>query len=65
MVIPKQTDIYPNSSIAYLNLLPKKAVGVELGVCRGENASDILVASNPKKLYLVDTWDNKHALGSD
>ena len=65
MVIPKQADIYPNRSIAYLNLLPKNAVGVELGVCRGENASDILVASNPKKLYLVDTWDNKHALGWD
>lgn len=63
MVIPEKSDIYPNRSIAYHNILPKNAVGVELGVCRGENASDILVTSNPKKLYLVDTWDNKHALG--
>jgi hypothetical protein len=61
--IPTKPMIYPDRGIAYHHLFKKGGVGAEFGVCRGENASSLLVATSPIKMYLVDTWDNKKPLG--
>lgn len=38
-------------------LLPKEAIGAEVGVDKGEHAIDLLRITRPSKLYLVDRWD--------
>ena len=40
----------------FLELLPKGAVGAELGVFKGEFSADILRVAKPQKLHLIDTW---------
>jgi hypothetical protein len=42
-----------------LNLLPREAVCAEVGTYRGDFAAAILRASNPKQLYLVDSWEHR------
>lgn len=42
-----------------LNMLPKQAVCVEIGVHLGEFSQAILDITNPKKLYLIDPWQNE------
>ncbi len=37
--------------------LSKGGVGAELGVCRGFNAINLYHAAKPKKMYLVDLWN--------
>lgn len=48
-----------------MHTLPRNGVGAELGVCKGENAVNLLHYSRAKKLYLVDPWDNKEPLGEE
>jgi len=44
-----------------LNKLELTGQGVEIGVCKGDNAKNILSTWKGKKLYLVDCWRNtKH-----
>jgi SAM-dependent methyltransferase len=39
-----------------LNMLSKEAVGVEIGVWKGDFSAQILKAARPKTLHLVDPW---------
>jgi len=39
-----------------LENIPKRSVGIEIGVYEGEFSSQILKRRNPKKLHLVDPW---------
>lgn len=39
-----------------LQLLPKNAVGAELGVWLGDFADGICQVATPRKLYLIDAW---------
>lgn len=45
-----------------LELLPKRSIGVEIGVFKGDFSKIILEVVNPSKLYLVDPWQG--AIGS-
>jgi predicted O-methyltransferase YrrM len=40
-----------------LSLLPREAIGAEVGTYRGDFAAAILTALRPKQLYLVDSWE--------
>jgi len=42
-----------------LKLLPKNGVITELGVDKGDFAFKISSFTQPKKLYLIDTWDSE------
>lgn len=46
----------------YREVLPACGVGAELGVDVGDNASDLLAITNPKKLYLCDSWIDQEGL---
>jgi hypothetical protein len=37
-------------------LFPRNSVGLEIGVCRGENAKSLIGAISPSSLTLVDPW---------
>lgn len=37
-------------------LLPPGGIGAEIGVYRGDNASDLLYYARPARLHLVDPW---------
>ncbi len=37
-------------------MLPKQAVGAEIGVWKGEFSAEILKVAAPKTLYLIDPW---------
>ncbi len=37
---------------------PRDGVGVEIGVCRGQNAALLWMATRPKELHLVDIWQH-------
>lgn len=39
-----------------LNLLPENAVGMEIGVWKGEFSQQIINAASPRVLHLVDPW---------
>jgi hypothetical protein len=39
-----------------LALLPKHAVGAEIGVWKGNFSADIVRCCEPRKLYLIDPW---------
>lgn len=41
---------------AVLNALPKNAVGVEVGVWKGDFSEMLLRTTAPKRLHLVDPW---------
>lgn len=41
---------------AVLDLLPKEAVGVEIGVWKGDFSAQILKSARPRTLHLVDPW---------
>src|SRR5436190_21912659 len=41
---------------ALATLLPGASIGCELGVWRGDHASDLLRDVRPRKLHLVDNW---------
>jgi hypothetical protein len=40
-----------------LAALPQNAVGVEIGVWRGDFSQQLLARLNPRELYLVDPWE--------
>src|SRR3989338_3480165 len=40
----------------FLNILPKNAVGAEIGVFKGEFSRHILEITKPRELHLVDLW---------
>lgn len=48
------------------NIIPKNAIGAEIGVWKGEFSSEILRHTNPKKLILIDPWkyrsENEYSL---
>lgn len=39
-----------------LALLPKQAIGAEIGVWKGDFSAAILREADPRKLYLIDPW---------
>lgn len=47
-----------------LRSFPKNAVGCEIGVYKGFFSERILRIAKPKKLYLIDTWDEAYTTGS-
>jgi Methyltransferase domain len=40
----------------YLEILPKGAIGAEIGVFRGEFTPHIIRVANPRRLHLIDGW---------
>lgn len=56
---------YAKARRAVLGLLPKNAVGAEIGVWRGDFSAAILDVAKPTRLHLVDPWavrtDASHA----
>jgi hypothetical protein len=40
----------------YLEMLPKRAIGAEIGVFRGEFTAHILRVTRPRELHLIDGW---------
>src|SRR3989338_3955014 len=40
----------------FLNILPKNAVGAEIGVFKGEFSPHLLDITKPRELHLVDLW---------
>ncbi|WP_205668600.1 class I SAM-dependent methyltransferase [Ammoniphilus sp. CFH 90114] len=42
-----------------LGRLPKNGIVAEVGVFLGDFAEKILETNNPKKLYLIDLWENE------
>lgn len=47
---------YSNREALYQAVLPRRAVGAELGVGSGANAASLLRAASPRELHLVDHW---------
>ena len=41
-----------------LSYLPSNGVCAEIGVAKGKFSLKILKSNNPKKLYLIDSWEN-------
>lgn len=39
-----------------LRLLPKRAVGAEVGVWKGDFSSELLAKTHPRRLHLIDPW---------
>jgi hypothetical protein len=54
-----QVSISARATIA--GLLPKRGVGAEIGVFRGEFSRMVFAAAQPKRLFLVDPWENSAA----
>jgi hypothetical protein len=48
------------SRINFLKILPKNAIGAELGVFQGELSEYLIKIAQPKLLYLVDPWWEIH-----
>lgn len=40
----------------FLEILPKRSVGIELGVFKGEFSEQIIQVVRPRELHLVDVW---------
>jgi hypothetical protein len=40
-------------------IIPKKSIGCEIGVWKGEFSCEILFKTNPEKLILIDPWLHK------
>ena len=47
---------YAETRALVLRLLPKDAVGAEIGVWKGDFSQQILDAATPKLLHLIDPW---------
>jgi hypothetical protein len=50
---------YFDTSKKILNLIPKNGIIAEIGVLRGEFSSQINSLCSPKKLYLIDCWEEQ------
>ena len=59
----KKENIFNGSILAnrnhLLEVLPKNGIVAELGVDNGYFTEQIIKISNPKKLYIIDTWSSK------
>jgi len=42
-----------------LDALPKNAVGAEVGTWKGDFAAQLLAATRPQRLYLIDPWEHR------
>ena len=47
----------------FLNVLPKGAIGAEIGVAQGNYTEKILSVTQPQKLHLIDAWTQKQYAG--
>jgi len=47
--------VFPDRESLY-TIIPKGAIGAELGVQRGRNARALLEIAKPKELHLIDIW---------
>ena len=50
---------YFDTSKKILNLIPKNGIIAEIGVLRGEFSTQINILCNPKKLFLIDCWEEQ------
>ena len=50
---------FVESRNAMLYYLPPNAITAEIGVYKGQFANEILCATNPDELYLIDSWENE------
>ena len=50
---------------AILDVLPKHAIVAEIGVSKGKYSEQILSVTQPKKLYLIDSWTKEKFKGRD
>jgi len=55
-----QIEVFPTRADLY-TVLPKNAIGAELGVRFGENAKILRRVASPKLLHLIDIWDGPTA----
>jgi|SRR5579871_2096409 len=46
----------PRTRSRLLKFLPKRAVGAEIGVWKGDFSAQIIEVAQPTKLYLIDPW---------
>lgn len=58
-----ETIIGTSRDFLFSEILPKNCICAEIGVRDGFNAQRILNISNPKKLYLIDSWDYTNIRG--
>jgi predicted O-methyltransferase YrrM len=49
---------------ALIALLPKKGVGAEIGVWKGDFSARLLRGAQPRKLYLIDPWQHSSHAGA-
>lgn len=47
---------YNKNSINIMSVIPKNAIGAEIGVWRGDSSELFLKNTTPKELHLVDPW---------
>jgi len=40
----------------FLKILPKKGYGAELGVFQGKFSKELILVTEPKRIYLIDPW---------
>jgi hypothetical protein len=50
-----------NARATIAGLLPKRGVGAEIGVFRGNFSRMLFTATQPTRLFLVDPWENSDA----
>lgn len=59
--VVEQNDIHRINGRRHIaNLLPKRAVGAEIGVFTGVFAEFLMTKTKPKELTLVDPWSKAH-----
>ena len=56
MQCPMQVSLNARQTIA--GLLPKRGIGAEIGVFRGDYSRTLFAQTQPKRLFLVDPWEN-------
>jgi hypothetical protein len=47
---------FDGDRVDLLRFLPKNGTCAEIGVLRGDFSAEILAVTNPKQLFLIDTW---------
>ncbi len=51
------------NKLAILDVIPKNSVVAEVGVSHGKYSENILSVTQPKKLYLIDSWTQERYKG--
>ena len=54
---------YADTRLRIARMLPKNAVGAEIGVWKGDFAARLLELSAPRKLHLIDPWETRADAG--